>query len=75
MYTLTQDERINLQRYLLDKSRLCFLHNIHHSDNKLLRLLECYSRLSSTCKKQFDNYFINISMNVKQNVYLVNNAS
>ena len=61
-------------KFMLDKSRLCFLHNVRHSDNKLLRILECHSRLSGACKKQFDNYFVNTGMNVKQIVNLVNSA-
>ena len=52
----------------------CVFYIMYVRDNKLLRLFECYSRLSGTCKKQFGNCFINTSMNVKQIVNLVNNA-
>ena len=38
-------------KFMLDKSRLCFLHNLRHSDNELYHLLECYSKLSGSCEK------------------------
>ncbi len=58
-------------RFLLDKSRLCFLHNVRMNDKKLLRLLECYVRASGQCRKQFTDYFITVYMNVKSICCLV----
>ena len=43
---------------LLDNGRLRFSYNTRNSNNKLLRILDCYVRLSGKCTKQFKTYFI-----------------
>jgi Reverse transcriptase (RNA-dependent DNA polymerase) len=52
-------------RFLIDKSHLCFLYNARNSDSKLVRMLECYVRLSGQCRKLFKDYCISIYMNSK----------
>ena len=63
-------------KFLLDNSQLhvYFLYSICNSNNKLLRILDCYVKLSGKCTTQFKNYFVNSSMNVKQIYMLVHQA-
>lgn len=61
-------------RFMLDKSRLCFLYNVRNCDKKLLNVLECYVRTSGQCRKQFIDYFITACMNVKTICCLVHDA-